>query len=124
MKNLKRLDNGLMNKCFVGQSDSPDAISYDVAFAYKESLELGNEFINFSDVWFAHRTSEILTELEANGIVDFTISGSSSALLGILAELEQNYWIIQGMTEVIAGYIDFETGQRAMIPALMIHYKY
>ena len=38
--------------------------------------------------------------------------------------LEQDYWIVQGMTEVRANYNDFKTGKPAVIPALILHYKY
>ena len=124
MKNIKLFDEALKNNNFIGSSSDPAAINYTLACAYKESLEDGNQFLNFSGAIFEHEISEIIAGLEKAGIDTITISSSFSGLLGLLAKFEQEYWIIEGMTEVRANYLDFKTGETALIPALILHYKY
>lgn len=124
MENIKRFDEALKNNNFTCSSSDPAAINYTLACAYAESLAAGNEFINFSGALFDRELPEILGQLDDNGVSTFTISSSFSGLIGTLAMLEQDYWIVQGMTEVRANYNDFKTGKPAVIPALILHYKY
>lgn len=124
MENIKRFDEALKNNNFIGSSSDPAAINYTLACAYKESLEAGNQFINFSGALFDRDLPEILDELLNEKIYTFTISSTFSGLLPLLAKLEDDWWFIQGMTEVRANYKDVQTGEVAFLPALMLHYKY
>lgn len=124
MKNIKLFDEALKNNNFIGSSSDPAAINYTLACAYKESLEDGKQFLNFSGLIFDREIPDIIAGLEKAGIDTITISSSFIGLLGILAEFEQEYWIIEGMTEVRANYLDFKPGETALIPALILHYKY
>lgn len=124
MKNIKRFDEALKNNNFIGSSSDPAAINYTLACAYNESLKAGNEFLNFSGALFDRDLPEILGELDDAGIHTFTISSSFSGLLPLLAKLEDEWWFVQGMTEVRANYKDIQTGELALLPALILHYKY
>lgn len=123
MENIKRFDEALKNNN-IGSSSDPAAINYTLAFAYSESLAAGNQFLNFSGALFDQDISEIISELNDAGIDRITISSTFSGLLGILAKFEQEYWIVEGMTEVRANYKDIQTGEVALLPALMLQYKY
>lgn len=124
MENIKRFDEALKNNNFLGSSSDPAAINYNLACAYKESLDAENQFLNFSGALFDQELPEILGELDDAGIDTITISSTFSGLLGILAKFEQDYWIVEGMTEVRANYKDIQTGRAALVPALILHYKY
>lgn len=123
MENIKRFDEALKNNNFIGSSSDPAAINYTLACAYSESLDSGNHFLNFSGAIFEKDLPEIIDELDDAGIDTITISSTFSGLLGLLAKFEQEYWIVQGMTEIRANYKDFQTGEAAVLPALILHYK-
>ena len=124
MNRIKRFDEAIKNNAFRCNSEDPAAINYTLACAYSESLEAGNDLLNFSGAIFDREINEIVGELDDAGIDTFTISSTFSGLLPLLAKLEDEWWFVQGMTEVRANYNDFATGEPALIPALILHYKY
>lgn len=61
-------------------------------WVYRNSIEAGNDKIDFSD----------------------------SSLIPTLAEFEKHGFKIAGLTEVNARYTDFKTGEKANIPAIIM----
>ena len=88
--------------------------------AYRTSLKVGNDKINFEEVIWDREIEEITTFLKANGVYEFTISSTFSSLISTLVLFEQNGFQIAGITEVTAGYNDFRTGTYAKVPALRL----
>lgn len=53
-----------------------------------------------------------------NGITEFTISSTFSGLIATLAAFDKLGFRIAGITEVNANYTDWQTNERAHIPAI------
>ena len=65
---------------------------------------------------------EITETLKENGIHEFTISSTFSNLIPTLALFEKYGYTMAGLTEVRARYTDFQTGKRAIVPAIRMRY--
>ena len=61
--------------------------------------------------------------MKENGITEFTISSTFSSLIPTLAAFEKHGFEMDGLTEVNAAYTDWQTGQRARIPAIRMRQK-
>ena len=88
--------------------------------AYRTSLKVGNDHINFEEVIWGREIEPITTFLKANGVCEITISSTFSSLISTLVLFEKNGFQIAGITEVTAGYTDFRTGTYAKVPALRL----
>ena len=80
--------------------------------AYRKSIEAGNDSKDFGEVIW-----------DENGITEFTISSTFSSLIPTLAAFEKHGFAMDGLTEVNATYTDWQTGQRARIPAIRMRQK-
>lgn len=89
-------------------------------WAYRNSIEAGNDKIDFSEVIWDYEIEEIATFLKENEIHEFTISSTFSSLIATLAEFEKCGFKMNGLTEVKARYTDFKTGEKANIPAIIM----
>ena len=87
-------------------------------WAYRKSIEAGNELIDFAEVIWDGEVETIADTFKHNDIDAFTISSTFSGLIPILAAFEQNGYRMAGITEVNASYTDFVTGKLARIPAI------
>ncbi|RKJ03848.1 hypothetical protein D7X87_13415 [bacterium D16-54] len=87
-------------------------------WAYRNSMEAGNEEINFEDVIWDYDIEEIVKTLKENGISGFTISSTFSSLIPTLAEFAKHGFQMAGLTEIRARYTDWQTGKAAVIPAI------
>ena len=83
-------------------------------WAYRTSLEAGNDLIDFNEVIWDYDIKPITDCLRSFGITEFTISSTFSSLIETLAEFEK----MQGLTQVKARYTDWRTGEQAVIPAI------
>ena len=124
MEKIKLFENAIKNNLFTCSSQDPAAINFGLASAYMETVKTKNQQLNFSGPIFEHDVAELADQMDDAGIHTFTISCTSSGLLNVLALFEQHYWFVQGMTEVLANYNNFETGNPEVIPALIVHKKY
>lgn len=93
-------------------------INQTLFWAYRSSMEAGNDEINFDDVIWDYDIEEIAKTLKENGISEFTISSTFSSLIPTLAEFVKHGFQMAGLTEVRAKYTDWKTGERALIPAI------
>lgn len=87
-------------------------------WAYRNSIEAENDKIDFADVIWDYEVKEIADCLKDNGIDEFTISSTFSSLIPILAAFEKEGYGMVGLTEVNARYTDWQTGKRALLPAI------
>ena len=87
-------------------------------WAYRNSITAGNGRIDFSEAIWDREIGEIVETLKENGISEFTISSTFSSLIPTLAEFARHGFQMAGLTEVRANYTDFQTQERAVIPAI------
>ncbi|MBQ3552484.1 MAG: hypothetical protein IJA35_04950 [Clostridia bacterium] len=87
-------------------------------WAYRKSIDAGNDLIDFSEVIWDEDIDAIVQTLTDNGITEFTISSTFSSLIPTLAAFEKLGFKMDGITEVNANYTDWQTNKRARIPAI------
>ncbi len=87
-------------------------------WAYRNSITAGNDRIDFGETIWDTDIPEITKTLKENGITEFTISSTFSSLIPTLAEFAKHGFQMAGLTEVKANYTDFQTQERAAIPAI------
>lgn len=87
-------------------------------WAYRKSLDAGNDLIDFNEVIWDEDIEAIATCMKENGITEFTISSTFSSLIPTLAAFEKHGFKMDSITEVNANYTDWQTNQRARIPAI------
>ncbi len=93
-------------------------INQTLFWAYRDSITAGNGEINFDDVIWDYDIEEIAKTLKENGITEFTISSTFSNLIPTLAEFEKYGFRMAGLTGVKAKYKDWQTQERAVLPAI------
>ena len=89
-------------------------------WAYRNSITAGNDRIDFGEAIWDSEVGEIAETLKENGITEFTISSTFSSLIPMLAEFAKHGFQMAGLTEVKANYTDFQTQERAVIPAIQM----
>ena len=87
-------------------------------WAYRNSITAGNGRIDFGEAIWDNEVGEIAETLKENGITEFTISSTFSSLIPTLAEFAKHGFQMAGLAEVKANYTDFQTQERAVIPAI------
>ena len=87
-------------------------------WAYRNSITAGNDMIDFGETIWDRDIEEITGTLKENDISEFTISSTFSGLIPTLAEFAKNGFQMAGLTEVRESYTDFQTNERAIIPAI------
>lgn len=86
--------------------------------AYKTSLKVDNDKINFDEVIWDDEIKDIAAELIAYGVCEFTISSNYSGLIKALAAFQKYGFQMAGITEVNAGYRNAFTEDYEKIPAI------
>ena len=92
-------------------------------WAYRNSITAANDRIDFGETIWDTDIPEITRTLKENGISEFTISSTFSSLIPTLAEFEKHGFRMAGLTEAKANYTDFQTMERAVIPAIRMELK-
>ena len=87
-------------------------------WAYRKSIDAGNDIINFSDIIWDKDVEHIAETFRQNGITEFTISSDMSGLIQTLAAFEKQGFKIDGITEVNANHTGWRTNDRAKVPAI------
>ena len=98
-------------------------INHTLFWAYRNSITAGNDRIDLAETIWDHDIEEITRTLKENGINEFTISSTFSNLIPTLAEFAKHGFQMAGLTEVKANYTDFQTQERAVIPAIRMEAK-
>lgn len=86
--------------------------------AYRASIKVGNDKINFDEVIWDDEIKEIAKELTSYGICEFTISSNYSGLIKTLAAFQNYGFQMAGITEEKAGYRDILTEEYEILPAI------
>ena len=115
---MKKID--LFEKAIAEQAASLKdwGINPTLFWAYRNSITAGNDQIDFSETIWDTDIEEITKTLKENGISEFTISSTFSSLIPTLAEFAKHGFQMAGLTEVRANYTDWQTNERAVIPAI------
>jgi len=87
-------------------------------WAYRKSIDAGNDLIDFSEVIWDTDIETIVDTFKQAGVTEFTISSTFSSLIPTLVAFEKHGFQMAGLTEVNANYTDWQTGERARIPAI------
>ena len=87
-------------------------------WAYRKSIDAGNDLIDFSEVIWDEDIEAIAETFATAGITEFTISSTFSGLITTLAAFDKHGFKMAGITEVNANYTDWMTNERARIPAI------
>ena len=120
MKRIELFESAIAEKA---ENLKDYGINAAMFWAYRKSMEAGNDSIDFGEgIW--DEDIEAITEcMRENGISEFTISSTFSSLIPTLAAFEKQGFAMDGLTEVNAAYTDWQTGQRARIPAIRMRQK-
>ena len=87
-------------------------------WAYRKSIDAGNNLIDFSEVIWDEDVEPIAETFRQNGITEFTISSTFSGLIKTLVGFENAGYKMAGTTKVNANYTDWATGEYAKVDAL------
>jgi hypothetical protein len=115
MKRIELFEKAIAEKA-AGLKDW--GINPTLFWAYRNSITAGNDRIDFGETIWDSEVGEIAETLKENGITEFTISSTFSSLIPTLAEFAKHGFQMAGLTEVKANYTDFQTQERAVIPAI------
>lgn len=99
-------------------NSSEENINIRLFWAYKHSLEAGNDLINFYDVIWEHDIEGIVDNLNYYKINEFSISSNFSGLITILAAFDKYGFTMAGITDAKEIYIDWTTNERAVSKAI------
>lgn len=113
MKEITLFENVDMSKSMEEQGINPT-----MYWAYRNSKEAANELLNFDDVIWDYDVEPIVKGCKEAGVREFTISSTFSSLIAILAAFESAGARLEGLTQVHARYTDWQTGEKANIPAI------
>ena len=89
-------------------------------WAYRKSIDAENDLIDFSEVIWDEDVEPIAETFRQSGITEFTISSTFSGLIATLAAFDKQGFKMAGITEVNANYTDWQTNERARIPAIRL----
>jgi len=115
MKKIDTFENAIANQVKDIRAEGINATAF---WAYRRSIEAGNDLIDFGEVIWDDDIEAIAETFKANGITEFTISSTFSGLIATLAAFEQHGYAMEGITETNASYTDWQTGKNARIPAI------
>ena len=87
-------------------------------WAYRKSIDAGNDIINFSDIIWDKDVEPIAETFRQSGITEFTISSDISGLIQTLAAFDKQGFKMAGITEVNANYTEFRSNEKAKVPAI------
>lgn len=93
-------------------------INKTMFWAYRSSVEAGNDLLNFDDAIWDEDIPEIVEICKEADITEFTISSKFSGLIETLALFEAHDWEMNGLTRVKSKHTDWSTKEREIIPAI------
>ena len=99
-------------------SSAEGNINIRLFWAYKHSLEAGNDLINFYDVIWERDIEGIVENLNYYKINEFSLSSNFSGLITILAEFDKHGFTVAGIIEAKETYIDLTTNERPVSKAI------
>lgn len=115
MKRIIAFENAIANRVKDIRAEGINATAF---WAYRRSIESGNDLIDFSEVIWDEDVEPIAETFRQNGITEFTISSTFSGLIATLSAFDKQGFKMAGITEVNANYTDWMMGERAKVPAI------
>ena len=97
-----------------------EGINPTVFWAYRTSINSGNDLIDFNEVIWEHDIEAINAIFAENNITEFTISSNFSGLIKTLVAFEKYGYKIAGITQINASHKDWITGEHAKADALLM----
>lgn len=119
MKKIEAFEQAIENKV---NDLRKNGINPTLFWAYRNSIEAGNEKINFSECIWENEIEDITNCLKENGVVEFTISSTFSSLIETLAVFQKHGYQMAGLTDVKTNYTDWQTGENKVVPAIRMLY--
>ena len=117
MKKIAAFENAIANQVKDIHAEGINATAF---WAYRRSEDAGNDLIDFSEVIWDEDIAPIAETFRENGITEFTISSTFSGLIATLAAFDKSGYKMAGITEVNANYTDWNTNERARVPAIRL----
>lgn len=115
MKRIEALDKAIEDRAGDARALG---INPTLLGAYRTSLKVENDKIDFHEVIWTDDIESIAAALKEYGVCEFTISTNYSGLIETLATFQKHGFQMAGITEVKAGYHDIITHDYAKIPAI------
>ena len=84
---------------------------------YQDAQERGNACIDFSECIWEKEIPQMVKDLKAYGITEFTLSSTFSGIVKTAWIFQQNGCSLEGMEEIKGHCRDFETGDYEKVPA-------
>lgn len=106
----------------ISEIKSLDFYTVHIWYEYKNSKDCGNNRLNLSDIIWEHQISEIVACMKANGVKEFTFSGTYSGALETAWLFQQEGCTMEGMVKVFSKYTD-ANGEHTEVPALLFKIK-
>ena len=115
MKKITAFENAIANQVKDIRAEGINATTF---WAYRKSIDAGNDLIDFSEVIWDEDVEPIAETFRQNGITEFTISSTLSSLIATLPAYDKQGFKMAGITQVNANYTDWMTNERAKVPAI------
>ena len=116
MKKIERLEQAKQQNANLKEW----GINRTFYWAYRISVYVNNETIDFDDVIWDNDVEEIIKHCKEFRIKTITISSNFSGAIRILGMFEENGCKIIGMKKVISQNTEYETGKNKIINAIEI----
>ena len=108
-----------IEKVIAERADSTEKnINIRLFWAYRHSLEAGNDLINFYDIIWEREIEDIVENMNYYKINEFSISRNFSGLITNLAAFDKYGFTMAGITDVMETYIDLTTNERTVLKAI------
>ena len=115
MKKIEAFEQAIENKV---KDLRAEGINPTLFWTYRNSLEAGNERIDFCECIWKNEIEDIANCMKENGIVEFTISSTFSSLIETLAEFQKHGFQMAGLTEVNTRFNAIGSDEKEKRPAI------
>lgn len=106
----------------ISEIESLDFYTIHIWREYKNARDCGNNKLNLAAIIWDHQVSEMVACMKANGIKEFTFSGTYSGALETAWLFQQEGCTMEGMVKVFSKYTD-ANGEHTEVPALLFKIK-
>ena len=113
LKRITEFDRAISENLKPGEA----GMNFTLLAAYCQALQAGNDLPNFAEVIWDRDIEPIIEDCRKYGITEFTVSSTFSGLIATIAQFEKTGCKLEGLTEVKATCIDWETGENEILPA-------
>ena len=97
-------------------------VNQNFGLAYFAALRNSNDRIDFSCAIHESDTDAILADCRRFGVTEFTVSSTWSGVVTRVAAFVDGGWRLDGMVKVKGDSVDYGTGERITVPALLLRF--